>query len=460
MVLKIPAIRSKMGIWFYYVSSLSFENVAKYVSPIDDELHHSELLSGMIQRSITSNYKSIANYLETQDERFFNSLILAVYNGQPKWNEIRIQDEKGEDNYNLGIITLTDDVKIFPVDGQHRVAGIKKAIEDKPEMKSERVPVIFIGHSTDEIGMQRTRRMFSTLNRYAKPVSLRDIIALDEDDVVAIASRFLIDNTGLFADNRILDSKNKSIPETNDMALTTIITYYECNKELLWLFVKDIDVVGLEEKPVRGRSKINEYIRHRPKNEIIAVIGKNGAGKSTFANCLCGLKKSCKGEIIWGDNHLKRKELLKKTYMVMQDVNHQLFTESVLDEVLLSMNDENICVAEEILTNLNLIHLKEMHPMALSGGEKQRVAIASAIASGKEFLIFDEPTSGLDLKNMMKVSENLVYLQKLGVTSFIITHDFELIMEVCSHILHMEDGKIIDNYKINEEKLENFFLKN
>ena len=181
-----------------------------------------------------------------------------------------------------------------------------------------------------------------------------------------------------------------------------------------------------------------------PKNEIIAVIGKNGAGKSTFANCLCGLKKSCKGEIIWGDNHLKRKDLLKKTYMVMQDVNHQLFTESVLDEVLLSMDDENICVAEEILTNLNLIHLKEMHPMALSGGEKQRVAIASAIASGKEFLIFDEPTSGLDLKNMMKVSENLVYLQKLGVTSFIITHDFELIMEVCSHILHMEDGKIID----------------
>ena len=197
-----------------------------------------------------------------------------------------------------------------------------------------------------------------------------------------------------------------------------------------------------------------------PKNEIIAVIGKNGAGKSTFANCLCGLKKSCKGEIIWGDNHLKRKDLLKKTYVVMQDVNHQLFTESVLDEVLLSMDDENICVAEEILTNLNLIHLKEMHPMALSGGEKQRVAIASAIASGKEFLIFDEPTSGLDLKNMMKVSENLVYLQKLGVTSFIITHDFELIMEVCSHILHMEDGKIIDNYKINEEKLENFFLKN
>ncbi len=272
MALKIPAIRSKMGIWFYYVSSLSFENVAQYVSPIDDELHHSELLSGMIQRSITSNFKSIANYLETQEERFFNSLILAVYNGQPKWNEIRTQDENGEDNYNLGIITLTDDVKIFPVDGQHRVAGIKKAIEDNPEMKLERVPVIFIGHSTDEIGMQRTRRMFSTLNRYAKPVSLRDIIALDEDDVVAIASRNLIDNTDLFVADRILDSKNKSIPDSNTMALTSIITYYECNKELLWLYIKDIEVVGLEEKPIRGRAKINEYIRHRPADEIISIF--------------------------------------------------------------------------------------------------------------------------------------------------------------------------------------------
>ena len=195
-----------------------------------------------------------------------------------------------------------------------------------------------------------------------------------------------------------------------------------------------------------------------PKNEVIAIIGKNGAGKSTFANCLCGLKRSCKGQLIWDNDALKRNDRLKKTYMVMQDVNHQLFTESVLDEVLLSMDDENFELAEEILTNLNLIHLKDAHPMALSGGEKQRVAIASAIASEKEILIFDEPTSGLDLKNMMKVSENLIYLQKLGITSFIITHDYELIMEACSHVLHMDDGRIVDSYKINEEKLKKFFL--
>ena len=69
-----------------------------------------------------------------------------------------------------------------------------------------------------------------------------------------------------------------------------------------------------------------------PKNEIIAIIGKNGAGKSTFANCLCGLKRSSKGELIFDGKALKRNDRLKKTYMVMQDVNHQLFSENAVHE--------------------------------------------------------------------------------------------------------------------------------
>lgn len=267
--LKLPAIRSKMGIWVYYISSLSFNQVSKYVSPINDELHKSELLSQMIQRSITENYKNIANYLISQEERFFNALILAVYDGEPLWNEIRIEDEKGQDNYDLGVLTLSGQEKIFPVDGQHRVAGIKEALELNQSIGEERVPVLFIGHSKDEIGMQRTRRMFSTLNRYAKPVSMRDIIALDEDDVIAIASRNLIDQSNLFGEDRILDSKTKAIPDNNERALTSIITYYECNKELAWLFVKDIPVKGLDEKIIKGRAKVNEYIRHRPSDDVI-----------------------------------------------------------------------------------------------------------------------------------------------------------------------------------------------
>ncbi|WP_261795586.1 ATP-binding cassette domain-containing protein [Methanobrevibacter oralis] len=142
----------------------------------------------------------------------------------------------------------------------------------------------------------------------------------------------------------------------------------------------------------------------------------------------------------------------------MQDVNHQLFTESVLEELLLSMDEEDENKALDILKKLNLDKLKDTHPMALSGGEKQRVAIGSALASMKDILIFDEPTSGLDLRHMREVSDILVNLQKLGITSFIVTHDYELICESCSHVLHFENGRIIDSYKIDEEKLKKFFI--
>ena len=272
--IKIPAIRSKMGIWIYYVSTLSFEEVNTYVRPINNELHNSTLLSEMIQRSITDNYKSIAHYLETQEERFFNALILAVYDGEPKWNEIRLEGVSGRDNIDMGVLTLSGEEKIFPVDGQHRVEGIKQALKNNPSLSEEKVPVIFVGHSKDEEGMQRTRRMFSTLNRYAKPVSLRDIIALDEDDIVAIVSRELIDNTQLFVGNKIFDAKTKALPESNETAFTSIITYYECNKELLWLMIKDVEVFGLDGKAMKGKNKIIEYIRHRPNDDIIKQFTK------------------------------------------------------------------------------------------------------------------------------------------------------------------------------------------
>ena len=270
--MKLPAIRAVIGDWVYYIATMRFKDVSIHVKRVDNELHSSILLKEMLQRSITSNYKNIAHYIETQQERFFNALVLAVYDGQPKCHEVRLQYDTGEDFYDLGVLELTGDEKIFPVDGQHRVEGIKEIVSKSPEYDDEQIPVIFIGHKTDAAGMQRSRRLFSTLNRYAKPVSMRDIIALDEDDVVAIASRELIDTHPLFSQGRILDSKNKAIPETNETAFTTIITFYECNYQLLWLMVKNMDVYNANGDRVKGKSKLKEFIRHRPSDESIATF--------------------------------------------------------------------------------------------------------------------------------------------------------------------------------------------
>ena len=102
-----------------------------------------------------------------------------------------------------------------------------------------------------------------------------------------------------------------------------------------------------------------------PTNRIVGIIGNNGAGKSTFSRCFCGLEKRC-GEIVWNGKKYRPKDRLNTCYMVMQEVNHQLFTESVLDEVLISMEEANQKRAEEILSRLDLLDFKDRHPMSLS----------------------------------------------------------------------------------------------
>ncbi|MCR5816170.1 MAG: ABC transporter ATP-binding protein, partial [Ruminococcus sp.] len=155
-----------------------------------------------------------------------------------------------------------------------------------------------------------------------------------------------------------------------------------------------------------GKHGINIPKLELPVGSITAIIGHNGAGKSTLARNICGLERKCKGIMKLGGKTLKAKDRLQSCYMIMQDVNHQLFTESVKDEVCLSMTDKQLTDADkekrsmDILSQLDLTAYSNTHPMALSGGQKQRTAIASGIASSKPIIIFDEPTSGLDLAHM------------------------------------------------------------
>lgn len=201
-----------------------------------------------------------------------------------------------------------------------------------------------------------------------------------------------------------------------------------------------------------------------PQGEIIGIIGDNGAGKSSFARCLCGLDKLSKGTLKLDGNDLDAKKRRHISYMVMQDVNHQLFTEDVLDELLLSMDgineEEDKIQAMEILSGLDLADKLELHPMSLSGGEKQRVAIGSAIASEKKIIIFDEPTSGLDYRHMLEVSEKLMQLKEMKKTLFLITHDPELIYKCCTYLLFIEHGHILWHRPMDDEavkRLQEFF---
>lgn len=263
--INIPAIRSVLGEIVFYTASFSFKQIAERVKKIDDELHTSTSLKDQLQRSLTKNYESITNYILSQKEHFFNSLVLAVYDGEPEWNEIEIRF-KDEDYYNMGFLKLNGDEKIFPVDGQHRVEGIKDAIKKNPELEDEAISVILIGHQKSKEGMERTRRIFSTLNRYAKPVSLGDIIALDEDDTVAIVTRNLLEGFPLFMNERISDDKKtKAIAEKDMKSFTSLIKLYETNREIYKYYTSFRD----RTKRLYTKPKIDTFLRFRPNQEEI-----------------------------------------------------------------------------------------------------------------------------------------------------------------------------------------------
>ena len=196
-----------------------------------------------------------------------------------------------------------------------------------------------------------------------------------------------------------------------------------------------------------------------PYGGIVGIIGHNGAGKSTFSRCFCGLEKRC-GTVTVDGTPYRTRERLKKCYMVMQDVGHQLFTESVLDEVLISMAEEDEKEAAGILERLDLAALSDRHPASLSGGQKQRLAIASAVAAERPVIFLDEPTSGLDYRHMSEAAGLLKTLRESGKTVYVITHDPELICECCTDIIHFEGGIINETYTkdaAGTDKIRRFF---
>lgn len=199
----------------------------------------------------------------------------------------------------------------------------------------------------------------------------------------------------------------------------------------------------------------------------MGIVGGNGAGKTTFARCLCGLQKKAKGVLAWNGKSYNAKQRLKLCYLVMQDVNHQLFTESIREEILLSIEHEKEehrqLLADEIITSMDLSEVSGVHPLSLSGGQKQRVAIGSAIASGKEIMVFDEPTSGLDYHHMLEVANSLTRLSAMGKTLFIITHDPELLAEGCNYFVFIENGGVAWSGPYttqNERLIQDFFKQN
>jgi energy-coupling factor transport system ATP-binding protein len=198
---------------------------------------------------------------------------------------------------------------------------------------------------------------------------------------------------------------------------------------------------------------LHDIVLSAGKGEVIGVVGHNGAGKTTFSRALCGLHKDCDGQFLWESKPIERKARLKRSYMVMQDVNYELFADSVEAECSFGIRNPDQTLVNATLEELGLSPYREQHPNTLSGGQKQRVAVAVSMICGKDLLVFDEPTSGLDFDSMTQVAGLIRRLSDMGKVIFIVTHDFEFVCRTCSRVLHFDEGEIPDDVLVTMDAL-------
>ena len=189
------------------------------------------------------------------------------------------------------------------------------------------------------------------------------------------------------------------------------------------------------------------------KGEMISIVGRNGAGKSTFSKIICGFLKPQKGMLYLSGEDLSRlsiKERAERIGYVMQNPNQMLTKPMIRDEVALGLRlreklseEEILKKTDEVLRICSLYEMRSWPVSALSYGQKKRVTIASILAMDPEIVILDEPTAGQDFRRYTEIMEFLRGLNSLGVTIILITHDMHLMLEYTRRAVVFTDGRVI-----------------
>ena len=248
----------------------------------------------------------------------------------------------------------------------------------------------------------------------------------------------------------------------------TNIDEEKCNEKESVLELKDISFGYSKEKEILH--KVSFDIK---KGEMVSIVGKNGAGKSTISKLICGFYKQTSGDILFKGESLEGKSIKEradKIGIVMQNPNQMISKAMIFDEVALGLRVRGVSeekVKERVFETLKICGLYEFRnwPIsALSFGQKKRVTIASILVLNPEVIILDEPTAGQDFKHYTEIMEFLKTLNESGVTIIMITHDMHLMLEYTNRAIVLSNGEKIAedsaaNILTNEEIIEAANLK-
>ena len=363
---------------------------------------------------------------------------------------------------------MVDDVKILlfdePLANLDPAAG-KQAIEliDEIQKKTD-TTVLIIEHRLEDVLWRNVDR----------------IVLVNEGKILADMIPDELLSTSLLTDNGIREplyvtamryagieiTKEKRPSHVNSVVLDEA----DCKKLQNWFEAQKVkeDTEGREKLlEVRnlsfGYTKEHQTLRNVSlsidKGEMVAIVGRNGAGKSTFSKLVCGFEEPDSGEILFhGKDLLKENIRHRAKYIgyVMQNPNQMISKTMIYDEVALSLqkagkSEEEIRQkVEETLKICGLYPFRNWPVSALSFGQKKRVTIASVLVQDPELIILDEPTAGQDFKHYTEIMEFLRKLNDRGVTVVMITHDMHLMLEYTPRALVFSDGQMIADRRASE----------
>ena len=222
---------------------------------------------------------------------------------------------------------------------------------------------------------------------------------------------------------------------------------------------KLLEVKHLSFGYTKGQQTLRNVSLSIDKGEMVSIVGRNGAGKSTFSKLICGFEDPDSGEITFrGKNLLKENIRHRAKYIgyVMQNPNQMISKTMIYDEVALSLQKAGLPEAEvrqkveDTLKICGLYPFRNWPVSALSFGQKKRVTIASVLVQDPELIILDEPTAGQDFRHYTEIMEFLRKLNERGVTVVMITHDMHLMLEYTPRALVFSDGQLIADRRASE----------
>ncbi len=363
---------------------------------------------------------------------------------------------------------MVDEVKILlfdePLANLDPAAG-KQAIEliDEIQKKTD-TTVLIIEHRLEDVLWRNVDR----------------IVLVNEGTILADLTPDELLSTSLLADNGIREPlyvtamryAGIDITKEKKPAHADSVVLDESDQEKLrnWFSAQPFSQKEPEGEPLlevknlsfgynKGQQTLKNVSLSVKKGEMVSIVGRNGAGKSTFSKLVCGFEDPNQGEIFFEGQDLLKENIrsrAKKIGYVMQNPNQMISKTMIYDEVALGLqksgkSEEEIRKkVEDTLKICGLYPFRNWPVSALSFGQKKRVTIASVLVQDPKLIILDEPTAGQDFKHYTEIMEFLRGLNEQGVTVIMITHDMHLMLEYTPRALVFSDGQMIADCRASQ----------